>query len=145
MGTLGLNLFAWPARVYYEDTDAGGVVYHANYLHFLERGRTEWLRHLGFEQDQLLTEFKVLFVVKSMQIEYKRPARFNEELEILINRVDLRRASMELEQSIIRNNPTKNELIVSAHVNVVCVDSLKFSPCPIPSPVVREINACQPS
>ena len=138
-----MNLFAWPARVYYEDTDAGGVVYHANYLHFLERGRTEWLRHLSFEQDQLLTEFKVLFVVKSMQIEYKRPARFNEELEILINRVDLRRASMELEQSIIRNNPTKNELIVSAHVNVVCVDSLKFSPCPIPSPVVREINACQ--
>lgn len=136
-----MSPFVWPARVYYEDTDAGGVVYHANYLHFLERARTEWLRQLGFEQDQLRTEHNVLFAVRSLNIEYKRPARFNEQLEILVNSVNLRRASMELQQSIVRTDQMTNELIVSADVNIVCVDSAQFSPCPVPLPVVREIEA----
>jgi acyl-CoA thioester hydrolase len=79
--------FSWPIRVYYEDTDAGGVVYHSNYLNFMERARTEWLRHLGFEQTYLRDELNVIFAVHSMQIAFKKPAKFNDLLLISSNLV----------------------------------------------------------
>ncbi|MEJ1469461.1 MAG: YbgC/FadM family acyl-CoA thioesterase, partial [Candidatus Sedimenticola sp. (ex Thyasira tokunagai)] len=72
--------FIWPVRVYYEDTDSGGVVYYANYLKFMERARTEWLRQLGFEQDELLEKEGILFAVRRVAVDYLRPARFNDEL-----------------------------------------------------------------
>lgn len=70
-----MDLFRWPLRVYYEDTDAGGVVYYANYLRFMEQCRTEWLRSLGIEQDLLINEYDVLFAVRHVDIDYRRPAR----------------------------------------------------------------------
>src|SRR4030065_1328558 len=76
--------FAWPVRVYYEDTDSGGVVYYANYLKFMERARTEWLRNQGFEQTELLRDHLVIFVVRAVQIEYLRPAMFNDLLTVTV-------------------------------------------------------------
>ena len=75
--------FTWPVRVYYEDTDAGGVVYHANYLNFMERARTEWLRALGFEQTDLRDNLQILIVIHSLQITFKKPAKFNDLLQLL--------------------------------------------------------------
>ena len=76
------RIFHWPVRVYYEDTDAGGVVYHSQYLNFMERARTEWLRSIGFEQTVLRASFNILFVVHSMQIQFKKAARFDELIDI---------------------------------------------------------------
>ena len=78
--TVSENEFLWPIRVYYEDTDSGGVVYYANYLKFMERARTEMLRSLGFEQDQLIEDLGIIFVVHSLSVQYKKPAIFNDEL-----------------------------------------------------------------
>ena len=78
-----METFVWPVRVYYEDTDSGGVVYYANYLKFMERARTEWLRHRGFEQDALLRDHRLLFAVRSLTVDYHRPARFNDQLEVV--------------------------------------------------------------
>ena len=75
--------FQWPVRVYYEDTDSGGVVYYANYLRFMERARTEWMRELGFEQDVLIREEGVIFAVRSAKVDYLRPALFNDELNVV--------------------------------------------------------------
>ncbi|MGH8312809.1 MAG: YbgC/FadM family acyl-CoA thioesterase, partial [Gammaproteobacteria bacterium] len=86
-------VFTWPVRVYYEDTDAGGVVYHAHYLKFLERARTEWLRHLGYEQDELRRRFGVLFVVTSLKLDYHKRVRFNAELAVSVEILHRRRAS----------------------------------------------------
>src|SRR3970040_1078279 len=82
--TLNTQHFSWPVRVYYEDTDLGGVVYYANYLKFMERARTEWLRALGFEQTTLAREHGVVFVVSSLTIDYLQPAAFNDELAVTV-------------------------------------------------------------
>ena len=139
------SLFAWPIRVYYEDTDAGGIVYYANYLKYLERARTEWLRQAGFEQDQLRIKHNLLFVVRSVDIKYKAPARFNEELFVSIDHFNMRRTSINMQQSVTRKNNAESELITSAHVSIVCVSSLDFSPSVIPSFIERELNKCKPT
>ncbi len=92
--------FFWPVRVYYEDTDSAGVVYYANYLRFMERARTEWLRYLGFEQDQLLAQAGVIFAVRTAQLDYRRPARFNDQLRIGTRLIRLNRASLYLAQTV---------------------------------------------
>lgn len=140
---MSVALFTWPTRVYYEDTDAGGVVYYANYLKYMERARTEWLRQAGFEQDQLRNEHQVLFAVRSVEIKYKAPARFNEELAVTVDSFDVRRASINMQQSVSKINSTSSELITRAHVNIVCVSSVDFSPSVIPSFIVRELNKCK--
>src|SRR5690606_21215087 len=98
-----MPLFDWPVRVYYEDTDSGGVVYHANYLKFMERARTEWLRKCGFEQNNLKDEHNCLFAVHSMQIHYRYPARFNDALLIRSEITQMSGASMQFEQSALRD------------------------------------------
>jgi acyl-CoA thioester hydrolase len=120
--------FSWPIRVYYESTDAGGVVYHAEYLKFFERARTEWLRSLGFEQTALRTEAGVLFVVRSMQIKYVQPARFNELLEVKSCLVELGRSRFVFEQTLLRGEETLNQ----ATVEVVCVADTTFKPTALP-------------
>ncbi len=137
-----IHLFTWPVRVYYEDTDAGGVVYYANYLRFLERARTEWLRQFGFEQDQLRDQQNIVFAVRSVDIHYVKPARFNEQLVVTIDDVKLKRASLALQQSIFKSAEDKNELIVKSTVNVVCLQCDTFSPCPVPKPIFEELKAC---
>ena len=122
--------FRWPVRVYYEDTDAGGVVYHANYLRFMERARSEWLRALGHPVDQIARQEKKLFVVRSVQIKFDRPARLSEELLVSAEVVQTRRASMRLRQEIRRDS---GDLLVAAQVELAMVDSETFRPVRLPT------------
>jgi len=96
--------FAWPVRVYYEDTDAQGLVYYANYFKFMERARTEWLRSLGIEQDILMREERRIFVVVDTKADFIEPAKFNEELLVTAGLGTMTRASFMIEQNIFRNS-----------------------------------------
>lgn len=129
--------FVWPVRVYYEDTDSGGVVYHSNYLNFMERARTEWLRSLGFEQTVLKTELGVLFVVHQLAITYQSPAKFNDALNIECRIVKMGRSTLEFEQIIKRDTQT----LTKATVGLVCVDAHQFKPVSIPSQIKGQIKA----
>ncbi len=133
-----LNEFHWSVRVYYEDTDCGGVVYYANYLKFMERARTEWLRALGFEQDRLRAEQGVIFAVRSASIEYLKPARFNDALRVSVRLVELGRASLSVEQAVLRAEDS--DTLASARIRLVCLDAASFRPRPIPGAMTREIS-----
>ncbi|MDE2139070.1 MAG: tol-pal system-associated acyl-CoA thioesterase [Gammaproteobacteria bacterium] len=132
-------VFTWPVRVYYEDTDAGGVVYHANYLKFLERARTEWLRHLGYEQDDLRRRFGVLFVVTGLKLDYHKPARFNDELAVSVAILHRRRASLTFAQAVHRLD-AEHARLCSAEVTAVCVDITSFKPQPWPQEIAAELQ-----
>jgi acyl-CoA thioester hydrolase len=121
-------IFEWNARVYFEDTDSGGVVYHANYLKFMERARTEWLRNLGLNQIKLKQEKKVMFVVRKIDIQYKIPARFNDKLLIQTNCVKTTDYSIMLKQNILRDK----QIITEGKVEIVCINSDLFKPVRIP-------------
>jgi len=129
--------FNWAVRVYYEDTDIGGVVYHANYLRFLERARTEWLRALGFEQDMLRDKLKVQFVVVEARIEFRRPARFNDELLVGVRVRETGYASLSFDQDI-RSAVAGHAEICRAEVRVACIDSITFKPKPLPPELLTE-------
>jgi acyl-CoA thioester hydrolase len=144
------EIFSVPIRVYYEDTDAGGLVYHTNYLKFMERARTEWLRNLGIEQQSLL-EQSIGFVVKDLTMKNSKAAVFNDMLSISCQVVELKKASMLFMQHAYRvkdvanthnNNSMSNEkeLLVSAEVRVACVDLGKMKPIAIPDFILREIK-----
>ncbi len=136
MGTT--NEFCWPVRVYYEDTDSGGVVYYANYLRFLERARTEFLRSHGFEQDQLKQQQGIIFAVRSVSIEYLKPALFNDMLIVSAQVSELARASFTFQQNIMRQ--TDQTLISSAIVKIACIDANRFIPTPIPETILEAIR-----
>lgn len=121
--------FIWPVRVYYEDTDAGGVVYHSNYLNFMERARTEWLRALGFEQTEVKESLGVIIVVHSLSITFKSPAYFNDLLEVHCDVVKIGHGSIELAQTIMRNGV----LLINAHVKGAFVNAATFKPVGIPA------------
>ncbi len=120
--------FHWPIRVYYEDTDAGGVVFYANYLGFMERARTEWLRALGFEQPEMAAQDGVLFVVRAVNIEYLKPSRFNDSLQVTVEVVNVGGSRIRFLQQVLRGN----EEIARAEVEVVCVSTDTFRPARIP-------------
>jgi acyl-CoA thioester hydrolase len=128
--------FNWPIRVYYENTDAGGVVYHSQYLNFLERARTEWLRHLGFEHTFLREAYQVIFVVHSLQIAFKKPAKFNDMLTISSELGKIGHGSFEFLQKISINE----QILVEAQVKLACVDALSFKPVAVPSPVKLKMS-----
>ncbi len=134
------SVFQWPVRVYYEDTDAGGVVYYANYLKFMERARTEWLRHLGFGQDALMREAGILFAVRHVEIDYLLPARFDDGLvvEAVIDAVS--RVSLTFRQRIVR---APNTVLSNATVKVVCLDAQKFRPTAIPGKILEKLEHAQ--
>ena len=117
-----------PVRVYIEDTDAGGIVYYANYLRFMERARTEWLRACGVELDEWQNKHRKLFVVRSVQIDFHAPAKFNDQLTVCANLVTLKSASVICKQPIMRDD----KLLTEASVKLVCVDADTLSPCAIP-------------
>lgn len=122
--------FIWPVRVYYEDTDAGGVVYYANYLKFMERARTEWLRNLGYEQDELLQQ-GIVFAVRHVEIDYLGPARFNDALEVKSSLSEVGRVGVTFKQSIHRiDTPTTD--LSRASIKVACLDAAGFRPRAIP-------------
>jgi acyl-CoA thioester hydrolase len=122
--------FAFPIRIYWEDTDAGGVVYHARYLHFLERARTEWLRASGIGQSELRERENVVFVVHAMEIRFNAPARLDDLLTATVQPVERRSASFIVAQEL-RREPEARAL-VEARVRIACLDAAAFRPRPIP-------------
>ena len=122
------KIFNWPVRVYYEDTDAGGVVFYANYLKFYERSRTEMLRDMGFEQDELIAQEAVIFVVRSVQVDYLKPAKFNNMLNVSAELSLVKSASLTFEQTIMCGQ----ELLSKATIRIVCLDSTTMRPKLIP-------------
>ena len=130
-----MKQFNWNARVYYEDTDAGGVVYHARYLAFFERARTEMLRHLEISQQKLLQE-GIAFVVKKMDISYDFPARLDDMLTISTKIEQIRKASIIFKQTILNQN---KQIISSADVVIACVNMTKMKPCALPKSLFLEL------
>ncbi|MDR3393298.1 MAG: tol-pal system-associated acyl-CoA thioesterase [Sulfuriferula sp.] len=124
--------FIWQVRVYYEDTDAAGVVYYANYLKFMERARTEWLRALGVEQPALLDEHGVVFVVRHVTVDYLKPARFNDSLAVSTRIKRLSQARIRFAQHIQRDCT-----LVSSEIEVVCVNAVTFKPVKIPDHILQ--------
>ncbi len=126
-----MSEFRWPARVYWEDTDGGGIVYYANYLRFLERSRTEWLRSLGFSQSSLAREPGVLFAVVNLSVDYRRPARLDDELIVTCAARADGAVCMRFEQRILRAGE-EEEMLASAEVRVACVDARALRPTKLP-------------
>ena len=124
--------FSWPIRVYYEDTDSGGIVYYANYLKFMERARTEWLRALGFTQHDLAARAGVVFVVRSLGIEYLRPSRFDDSLQVTVEPVKVGAGQIVVAQEVRR----AAELLASAEVRLACVNVTTLRPVRIPQAVL---------
>ena len=131
------SMFSWPTRVYWEDTDAGGVVYHAQYLAFLERARTEWLRAHGKGQEALRIDHDLVFAVRAMRIEFLQPARLDDALLVSVALRQCRRASLVLAQSIRRDGA----LLLEAEVRVAALNASDFRPRAIPSPLYDELKA----
>ncbi|GAB1413726.1 tol-pal system-associated acyl-CoA thioesterase [Candidatus Desulfobacillus denitrificans] len=129
--------FILPLRVYYEDTDTAGIVYYANYLRYLERGRTEWLRALGVEQLRLAEETGIVFAVRSLNIEYLKPARLDDRLAVLTELTLAGRAQVMLKQWIERGGET----LVEATVRVACLDAKKMKPAALPAVIRRKMGA----
>jgi len=142
--------FFWPIRVYYEDTDSGGVVYYANYLKFMERARTELLRSIGYEQDQLQRELGIIFAVRNANIHYKKPARFNDELKVITSISSLGKASLSFKQSICLESSRHVDtfidsgsvvVLADAEIKIACLNAEKYTPQGIPVSITEKINA----
>ena len=132
-----MSEFAWKARVYWEDTDGGGIVYYANYLKFLERARTEWLRSFGHAQSELIHKEGIAFAVAHVEIDYRRPARLDDELTITCAPERVGGTAVNFKQSIYRN--TADDLVAAAQVRVVCIDTRSMRPRRLPAFLTEEI------
>lgn len=131
-----VELFRWPVRVYYEDTDAAGVVYYANYLRFLERARTEWLASLGFTLTALRRDHGVLFVVHRLDIVYRHPARLYDALEVTFVLATLGRSRLAAVQDVFRGD----QQLLGARVTLACLNPVSWRPARIPAPVAAKID-----
>jgi acyl-CoA thioester hydrolase len=132
--------FSWPIRVYWEDTDAGGVVYHAQYLHFFERARSEWLRSAGISQVDLREQEDCLLVVKSLSLDYAKPARYDDELQAWVMMKAIGRASFVVIQELHRGS----ECLSRAEVKIACLYASSFKPRPLPMHVLKAAKAVLP-
>ena len=132
-----LFTYSFPVRVYFENTDAGGVVYHAEYLKFLERARTEWLRHLGFDHQMLARTHRVVFVVTALAADFARAARLDDTLAVSVHLESLGKVRCVFAQEIRRDD----EVLVRAKVTVACVQVESFKPAEIPDPLKRKMDA----
>jgi len=129
------HVFAWPVRVYYEDTDFGGVVYYANYLRYFERARTEWLRSLGVDQQRLAAEDGLQFVVRRAEIDFLRGARLDDELSITVECTERKRTYLMLRQQALRGA----EPMAEAMVQAACVRRDSFKPAPLPAALAARL------
>lgn len=122
------QVFSWPVRVYFQDTDAGGVTYHASYVNFMERARTEWLRTCGYSNAGLMKELGVVFVVRSLKLEYFRPALLDDLLHVTAQVTGVGRSRLTLKQTVLRGE----EKLAEGEVHLVCVDIETFKPVSVP-------------
>ena len=129
--------FSWPVRVYWEDTDAGGVVYHARYLAFLERARSEWMRARGFDQETMRCRDDLVFVVRAMQIDFRAPARLDDQLQVSVRLLECRGASFVMAQQIYLGD----SLLIEAKVRIAALQASSFRPRPIPEPLHSELKS----
>jgi acyl-CoA thioester hydrolase len=132
------RVFTHPVRIYWEDTDAGGIVYYANYLKFMERARTEWLRALGIEQEVLHTEQRLMFVVVHADVGFRKPARYGDSLQVTCELAERGRASLTFRQRIVR--AATEELLVEGTVRIACLDADKFKPRGLPDQVLQRMS-----
>ncbi len=144
------NAFTIPVRIYYEDTDAGGVVYYANYLKYLERCRTEWLRSIGHEQGNLLRDSGIAFVVRSVNLEYLKPARLDDLLTVSLEVEKISRSQIFFRQHIRRGNALADgcwEELISGKIQIVCVSvdtgTGQMKVTSIPAPMRTQLEALQ--
>ncbi|MBA4143320.1 MAG: tol-pal system-associated acyl-CoA thioesterase [Nitrosospira sp.] len=128
--------FTLPVRVYYQDTDAGGVVYHSTYLDFMERTRYEWLREQGFDIHSLVQVHKVIFMVRSLSIEYFKPALLDDLLQVTAQAVELGRSRITILQHVLRGTAT----LASATVQAVCVGTESHRPVSVPAPLRHKLE-----
>ena len=135
----GKPAFSWPTRVYWEDTDAGGVVYHAQYLAFLERARTEWMRAQGYGQELLRLDHGLVFAVRAMALDFIKPARLDDALAVSASLRECRRASAVFAQAIHRGD----ELLLTASVRVAALDAAGFRPRAIPPLLYGQLKSLE--
>jgi len=133
--------FRFTLRVYWEDTDAGGVVFYANYLKFFERARTEWLRSLGHEQERLRAETGMVFIVSDTRVRYLRPARLDDLLAVTVQVEHAGRAQMTIAQQAWRQTPQGEELLADGTIRIACVDAGTFRPQRIPTAIADSLTA----
>ena len=152
----GAAPFVWPVRVYWEDTDAGGIVYYANYMKFMERARTEWLRAIGIDQVRLKEEHGLIFVVIDVEAHYRKPARYGDLLQVTCKVSETTRASLTLDQEVYRAAAAQGcanaagagcagaavggELLLDGRVRAACLDALKYRPRPLPQELWRQLK-----
>ncbi len=127
-------------RVYIEDTDSGGIVYYANYLRFMERARTEFLRRAGINQSHLVNERHLVFVVRSAAIDYIAPARLDDELQVGVSIIEHRRASLLFSQPIFRLGESSDKPLCTGQVRIACIDSGSGKPVPVPTEVSEALH-----
>src|SRR5450759_1107328 len=130
------KIFSLPVRVYFQDTDAGGVVYHANYLNFMERARTEWMRAHGYSNAGLMKEFGMVFVVRSMKLDYLKPALLDDLLDVTAQIKDIGRSRLTLLQTVQRGA----EVLTEAEVHLVCVSLASFKPASVPEVLRKQLE-----
>lgn len=128
--------FTWTIRVYYEDTDTGGIVYYANYLKFFERARTEWLRSVGFGQQKMADELSLRFVIARIECEYKLPARLDDSIDLDVRVARAGHASIVFDQSARRGA----DVLATARVRVGCIDASRFTPAPLPPMLIPALE-----
>jgi len=132
-----MSEFIWSTRIYYEDTDAGGVVYYTNYLKYMERARTELLRSLGYNQGTLIEEEKLIFAVKHVEIDYQKPARLDDELTVSATIIEYNSASLRFHQAIRNQNQV---ILCAANIMIVSLDPNTFKPKRLPDFLVAEMQ-----
>ena len=130
------NVFLWPIRIYYEDTDAGGVVYHTNYIKFMERARTEWLRSIGVDQNELRDKDGVVFAILSVQVDYFLPAKFDDDLLVSSKVIRTGKASITIEQEVIRDA----QILCKGVIKVATLDDKNFRPKAMPEKTYKKIQ-----
>lgn len=135
MPPLAAPAFSLTSRVYWEDTDAGGVVYHASYVRFLERARTEWLRAAGYDQTRLRAEGGLLLVVRAMRLDFLAPARLDDLLTITVEPVAAKGASLRCRQAVLHGDRT----LLTAEVDVACLRDADFRPTRIPAGLLADL------
>lgn len=139
------KIFLWPVRVYWEDTDAGGIVYYANYMKFMERARSEWLRAEGIEQTPLKEAEGLIFVVVDVEAHYRKPARYGELLQVTCQVDETTRASLTFKQEIYLQDESqggaRGDLLLEGRVRVACLDANKYRPRPLPKRLLQGLTA----
>ena len=135
-----MNPFVWKVRVYWEDTDAGGVVYHSRYLNFFERARSEWLRDLGIHQAKLIREDNVLFAIRHLDIDFAQAARLDDELEITVYKVNAGGVRLTFNQDMTRSSD--QQLVATVKLTAVCLQADSFKPTRMPKWIRAKIGSC---